>query len=267
MPTKVIMPQLGESVVEGTVVKWLCQEGDRVEEFDSLLEVESAKVNTELPSPAGGVVLKLLVEEGTTVKAGTIIAWIGEAGEEIPEEGGTPAEDNVKQKAQAAPAEKATANAEPPQVGRNRELGFISPIVARLSHEHDVDLNQIKGSGQGGRITKKDVLNYIDQQSEKSSAKEPAAWETPGEGDLFRPTELQFPDRFKQPSADGAAEKADRARASVSSSPASGDQLIPHTTMRKSIAAHMLRSKQVSPHVTTVMEGRFKQGRSSSQPA
>src|SRR5512138_3004162 len=88
MPTKVIMPQLGESVVEGTVTKWLKQEGESVQEMDSLLEVNTDKVDTEIPSPTGGVLLKILVPEGETVRAGTIIAWIGQPGEAPPEGSG-----------------------------------------------------------------------------------------------------------------------------------------------------------------------------------
>src|SRR5512138_3518329 len=93
MPTKVIMPQLGESVVEGTVTKWLKQEGESVQEMDALLEVNTDKVDTEIPSPAGGTLLKILVPEGETVRAGTIIAWIGKPDEAVPEhttEGGAP---------------------------------------------------------------------------------------------------------------------------------------------------------------------------------
>ncbi len=86
MLTKVVMPKLGESVVEGTVVKWLFKEGDQVEEFESLMEVEFAKVSTEIPSPASGTLLRILANDGETVKAGTIIAWLGEEGDTIPDE-------------------------------------------------------------------------------------------------------------------------------------------------------------------------------------
>ena len=85
MATKVIMPQLGESVVEGTVTKWLKQEGDAIQEMDSLLEINTDKVDTEIPSPAGGTLLKILAPEGETVRAGTVIAWIGQPDEELPD--------------------------------------------------------------------------------------------------------------------------------------------------------------------------------------
>lgn len=253
MAEKVIMPQLGESVVEGTLVKWLVKVGDEIEEFDSIIEVESAKVNTEIPSPASGTLLQMLVEEGTTVEAGTILGWIGKPGEEIPES----SDGNGKELEKTQPIDKSKEvgfSEEQISVERKeRDLGFISPVVAKLAQEHQIDLNMVKGSGYNGRITKKDVLDHIESGTKEKEMEIPA-WETPGEGDLFRPTELQFPDRIKtqqtvlsQPTV-------------VSSSPkkvepsTSGDQLFPLSSMRKSIAAHMVMSKHTSPHVTTVME-------------
>ena len=112
MPVKVIMPKLGESVVDGTVNRWIKHEGDPVEEFESLLEVETAKVTTEIPSPAAGVVLKILVQEGETVDAGVILAWVGQAGEEVPD---VPADS--KPGVVAAP--------------------IVTPISERRNHYHD----------------------------------------------------------------------------------------------------------------------------------
>jgi len=247
MPEKVIMPQLGESVVEGTLVKWLVNVGDKIEEFDSIIEVESAKVNTEIPSPATGTLLKILVEEGTTVNAGTILAWIGEPGEEIPDDAGS----DVIEETQ--PVTQSETSTQPIKVetatGRDRDLGFISPVVAKLAQEHQIDLHQIKGTGNSGRITKKDVLDFI--KSAPGEDVEAPAWEIPGEGDLFRPTELQFPDRVKSTKTEVKKE--------ISVPPnmekaASGDRILPLSSMRKSIAAHMVMSKHTSPHVTTVME-------------
>ncbi len=248
MATQVIMPQLGESVVEGTVTRWLKREGETVEEFESLLEVNTDKVDSEIPSPAAGTVLKILVPEGETVKAGTVIAWIGEPGEELPDEGGGGLPTVEKpQAAQPAPA------APVPTPGRDRDLGFISPVVARLAQEYQVDLSQIKGTGQGGRITKKDVLAYLEQREKQSVEKQPAIWETPGEGDLFRPTELMFP---------GGQPKVEAQAGSPGQPPGEvlpGSRLIPHTKMRRSIAEHMVFSKRTAPHVTTVMEADLKQ--------
>ncbi len=261
MVTKVIMPQLGESVVEGTVVKWLCKVGDQVEEFENLLEVESAKVSTEIPSPATGTVLQILVEDGVTVKAGTIIAWIGEQGDKIP------ADDLDKEIISIEESEK-TSNQLPKndavdekRFAKKKDLGFISPVVARMAKEHNLDLSQISGSGKEGRITKKDVLDYLaTSDTDKGDESALAAWETPGEGDLFRPAELQFPERFKQKNTEIKTNRPeDDKQAPSQISLAGRGHLIPHTSMRIAIAKHMTMSKQISPHVTTVMEADMKQ--------
>ncbi len=257
MPEKIIMPQLGESVVEGTLIKWLVKEGAHVEEFDSLMEVESAKVNTEIPSPASGTVLKILVEDGTTVKAGTILGWIGEPGEKVPTEVGN----DVEEVSAEAPQPIQTKSDEIPEkheAGRDRDLGFISPVVARLASENNIDLSTVTGTGNKGRITKKDVLQLIEKSDNSEIELEMAAWETPGEGDLFRPTELQFPDRFKTSQSASQNKEDIVAPAKTQTQGSTGDQLVPLTKMRKAIAAHMVMSKHTSPHVTTVMEADMK---------
>jgi 2-oxoglutarate dehydrogenase E2 component (dihydrolipoamide succinyltransferase) len=163
------MPKLGESVVEGTVTAWLKKEGEEVEEYESLLEVNTDKVDTEVPSPASGTVLKILVQEEQTVDAGTILAWIGEPGEEIPE-GGAPVEHDHEPP--ETPNEDSISY-EPVvghPAGRDEDLGYISPVVARLAREKNVNLAKVKGTGMDGRITKKDVLNYIkSHQGEKEA--------------------------------------------------------------------------------------------------
>src|SRR5512138_1246779 len=113
MPTKIIMPQLGESVVEGTITRWLKQEGETVSEMDSLLEVNTDKVDTEIPSPAGGVLLKILIPEGQTVRAGTIIAWIGQPGEAVPEGSGQGDANAAAHKDTPAAPEVAAPGAQP----------------------------------------------------------------------------------------------------------------------------------------------------------
>lgn len=249
MATKVIMPQLGESVVEGTVTRWLKQEGETVEEFESLLEVNTDKVDSEIPSPAAGTLLKIVVPEGETVKAGTVIAWIGEPGESLPDEAAAGRLPAAEKPAQAPPVQPVVV----PAPGRDQDLGFISPVVARLAQEYQVDLSQIKGTGQGGRITKKDVMAYIEQRGEQPQAEQPAIWETPGEGDLFRPTELMFP--TGQPTVESKPPAEPQPPLGTST----GSRLIPHTKIRKNIADHMVFSKRTAPHVTTVMEADLKQ--------
>lgn len=243
MATKVIMPQLGESVVEGTVVHWFHQAGETVKEFDPLLEVTTDKLTTEIPSPTSGTVLKILVEEEATVRAGTVLAWLGEPGEVIPEEEG-PA---VTAKPQTAAA---AATPQPIAAGRNPDLGFISPVVAKLARENSVDLTRVKGTGDGGRITKKDVLAYL-APKKSEAAPAPQAWETPADGDLFRPTEMMF-SAAPSPSEKVPSQPPSAASPVVPQMP--GDTLVPLTAARRLIAAHMVLSKHTSPHVTTVME-------------
>lgn len=239
MPTRVIMPQLGESVVEGTVVRWLKKEGEAVEEMESLLEVNTDKVDTEIPSPAKGVVLKILVPEATTVNAGTLLAWIGEAGETVPGETEGVAAPQKPEVASAPEADHADPVAEEGVTpSPNREMGFISPIVARLAAEHNIDLTAVTGTGEGARITKKDVLAFVEKNAPQP---EKAAWETPGSGDLFKPTELMEPLTAPQVELPGG-KKLD------------GITILPLPLIRRQIAAKMVESKQQVPQVTTVME-------------
>ena len=270
MATDVIMPQLGESVVEGTVSKWLKHEGDTVNEFDPIMEVNTDKVDTEIPSPASGTILKVLVPEGTTVKAGTLLAVIGEPGEAAPASAGgngagmahTPAKAPAGQ-ATASQAPSPAMTAEAPAA--RRDLGFISPVVAKLASEHNLDLSLVPGSGRGGRITKKDVQAYLEQQpqgAEQGAAAVEApdlpAWERPGEGDLFRPTELQFgAGGLAQPTAPAPAKRPADAQPPTAS-PQTADS-IPVVGIRKLIAEHMVHSKRTSPHVTTVFEADLSQ--------
>ncbi len=241
MPTKVIMPKLGESVVEGTVTAWLKKEGEEIEEYEALVEVNTDKVDTEVPSPASGTILKILVPEEETVEAGTILAWIGEPGEDIPEEGAVEAHDHE-------PHEKPDSESITDQpvmqrpAGRDEDLGYISPVVARLAREKKVDLSKVKGTGMNGRITKKDLQRYIKERRGEEEAETPI-WETPADGDLFRPTEMVF----------AKAEGEHKPQKPPKSAAIPGETL-PLTPMRKRIADHMVQSKQIAPHVTTVME-------------
>ena len=299
MPTNVIMPQLGESVVEGTVSKWLKHEGDRVNEFDPIIEVNTDKVDTEIPSPASGVLLKVLVPEGTTVKAGTVLAVIGQPGE-APADGARPAEGggqepemhpvglpfrNVPERRRPAPKPMLPDEVDSPLAApfrprapeAKRDLGFISPVVARLAEEKHVDLQQVTGTGQGGRITKKDVLAFVEGGQVPARPEQPEVpqletqaelppWEKPGEGDLFRPTELQF-----GAGDPGTAEPVPQVRRAVAEipTPAAPPRVapaapeagasIPVEGMRKLIAEHMVRSERTAPHVTTVFEADLSQ--------
>jgi 2-oxoglutarate dehydrogenase dihydrolipoamide succinyltransferase (E2 component) len=234
MPTQVLMPQLGESVVEGTLTKWLKAVGDTVKEHEPLIEINTDKVDTEVPSPADGVLLEIMIPEGAVVQAGQLLAWIGARGEPIPS--GAPALSTAEAiKEQPATDERALtpgAIAPPSAVtpGRHRELGFISPVVAKIASEHNLDLRQVQGSGQGGRITKKDVLAYLDSRP----APKPVTLAVPPPA---TPTPLPRP---AAPSSPAPA--------------AIPGETLPLTPVRRAIAEHMLFSKHTSPHVTTVME-------------
>ena len=157
MATNVIMPQLGESVVEGTISRWLVQVGDTVEQYSPIMEVSTDKVDTEVPAPVAGLVLKLYHPEGATLQAGTVIAAIGQAGEAVADQ---PARVDLHAAGETAQAEPAAEAA--PAKPAGRDLGRISPVVARIAQEHNVDLSQVAGSGREGRITKQDVLAYVE---------------------------------------------------------------------------------------------------------
>jgi 2-oxoglutarate dehydrogenase E2 component (dihydrolipoamide succinyltransferase) len=258
MATNVIMPQLGESVVEGTISRWLVQVGDRVEQYTPIMEVSTDKVDTEVPAPLAGVVLKLYHPEGATLQAGTVIAAIGQPGEAVADQ---PARVDLHAASEAAPVEpEAAAEAAAPGQPVGRDLGRISPVVARIAQEHDVDLTKVAGTGRGGRITKQDVLAYVEARGRGGvSAPVPAPseedlppWERPGSGDLFKPTD----DLPLASSADASAPApAAPSRPAVApAAPGTDEQFVPHTRLRKLIADHMVASRRTSPHVTTVIE-------------
>ena len=166
MATKVIVPLLGEGVEEVTVIKWLKKEGDSVNELEPLLEVNTDKVDTEIPAPASGTVLKILAQEGLPAKVGSTLALIGKPGEAV--DGASEMQSPEKA------ADKAATTQQPPSlspqetvtpVQPNKEMGFISPVVARISAEHGVNLQQVQGTGLNGRITKNDVLSFVEHQT------------------------------------------------------------------------------------------------------
>ncbi|GAB4531733.1 MAG: 2-oxoglutarate dehydrogenase, E2 component, dihydrolipoamide succinyltransferase [Anaerolineales bacterium] len=240
MPTQVLMPQLGEGVDEATITQWLKKEGDTVQELEPIVEVNTDKVDTEIPSPAGGVVLKILKSENETVSVGTVIAIIGQPGEEA-ESPKTTTPPQV-----AAPPERAPVPGAPLQgaasssgggytPGRHPLFGYLSPVVAQIANEHGIDLSQIHGSGQDGRITKADVLAYLESAPTPAHA-------LPASAPVPPPT----------PTAAAAPVPPPTPAAPVP--PATAGRLVPHSIMRRRIAEHMLASKHTSPHVLTVFE-------------
>lgn len=243
MPTNVLVPRLGEGVEEVTVTKWLKTVGDSVNELEPLLEVNTDKVDTEIPAPVSGVVLQVLMEEGVVAKVGELLAVIGEADE---------ATDSTTDKTEKRTTEAASEIEKPTSTDNktfdlrpstNKELGFISPVVAKIAAEHNVDLQQVTGTGLGGRITKDDVLGYVEGkqvEGRQVGGKAPSAVEPAHE--------------TYHPEAERSGHNTQYAGIPDSKASLVGDTLIKHTPIRKAIAAHMLESKHTSPHVLTVME-------------
>jgi pyruvate dehydrogenase E2 component (dihydrolipoamide acetyltransferase) len=234
--TDVVMPQMGESIVEGTVTRWLKKKGDRVERDEPLFEISTDKVDTEIPSPAAGVLAEILVEEGQTVPINTVVARIDETGdgraavEEKPAGAPSPAP-GVEVPPAAAPPPAAPSPQPAAESAPEAEVpGPISPLVRRMAREHGIDLREVKGTGAGGRITKQDVEAYLAARAAQTAppAPEPAPVPPP----VMPPPAVEIP----------PPPRAERPKARVE----------PMSIMRQKIAEHMVLSKRTSPHVTTV---------------
>ena len=261
----VVMPQMGVSVSEGTITKWLKSEGEAIAADESLLEISTDKVDTEVPSPANGVLQQILAQEGETVAVGTKIAVIAPEGAEVEAEAPPePPTQEAAQEAEAAsgaegegpaaakavevpvPEPEQDAAPEPPAAapaapaapkadddnGR-REAKFVSPVVARIAAEHNVDVASVEGTGRGGRVTKKDILGYIESGR---AGQAPAPAEAPAE---------------EAPSAPAPAAAPQAAPAAQAQE---GETVEPMSAMRKGIAEHMRRSLDTSAHVTSSIE-------------
>ncbi|MEA2672328.1 MAG: hypothetical protein QOG45_2548 [Chloroflexota bacterium] len=302
MAVTVTMPQLGESVTEGTISKWLKQPGERIERYEPIAEVITDKVNAEVPAPSDGVMGDLIAAEGATVPVGGAICTIRGLDEgaapaasapapaaEAPPAPAAPAPSPAPEPAPPAPAPAAAAppppapappapapTAEPVPVaaaapaapapaaeaeGEGAGAGLhVSPAVRMLAREHGVDLAGVPGSGLGGRITKKDILEWVQQRDSRPAAAAPAA-----------PVPTAVPEAALAAPAPAPAEPAPTAAAPAAPAPAAaapgapapapaavppadGDTLVPLTPMRKAIAEHMTRSVQTSPHAWVMVE-------------
>jgi 2-oxoglutarate dehydrogenase E2 component (dihydrolipoamide succinyltransferase) len=250
MAVDVIMPQMGESIAEGTIVKWLKNVGDKVERDEPLFEISTDKVDAEIPSPAAGTLLEVLVTPGTTVEINTVVGRIGDAGEAAraaaakPAVTATPPSSGAAAPAPARPAPTpapAPAPAAATSATRGAERAFVrsSPVVQKIAAEHGVDVSLVEGTGEGGRVTKKDILSYIESASKASVTAAPAVAPPPG---APRPA---------APSSAPAATPAPQPRMF-----AGGQDEVrePMSIMRKKIAEHMVMSKHTSPHVYTIFE-------------
>jgi 2-oxoglutarate dehydrogenase E2 component (dihydrolipoamide succinyltransferase) len=246
MATDVIMPQMGESVAEGTITVWLKNVGDEVDRDEPIFEITTDKVDAEIPSPEAGVLLEIKVAAGETVEVGTIVAVIGEAGEAVGG-GDAPAEDAP---AAAAPAPAAAAPSAPTADTPRAEMTAAelrrtrsTPVVRKIAAEHGIDIAQIAGTGLDGRVTKKDILAFIESGAHKAAPAAPA------------PTAAAV----SAPAAPAAAAAAPTGKVSL------GIPMIPvqmrerdsierMTPMRRSISDHMIKSKSYSAHVHSCFE-------------
>ncbi|HEX7081821.1 MAG TPA: dihydrolipoamide acetyltransferase family protein [Gammaproteobacteria bacterium] len=247
----VLMPQLGETVTEGTVAAWHKQVGDRVEADEIILDVETDKVSMEIPSPGSGTLAKILVEAGETVAVGTVLAVVQVEGEAAVEPESTPARAaSPAVAAQGANGSNGAAVVEAgaPQAAARRVAGRragerLSPAVRRLAAEHGLELGRIEGTGRDGRITRRDVIRYLQNP--------PAAERGPSPG--ARP-QTGTPGAAPRPAAEPAALRdTGRARAPVSLQ----GGVVPFNRIRKLTAEHMVRSKATSPHVLQAVEVDF----------
>jgi pyruvate dehydrogenase E2 component (dihydrolipoamide acetyltransferase) len=271
----VVMPQMGVSVSEGTITRWLKQEGEQVEADEPLLEISTDKVDTEVPSPASGTLTQILVQEGETVDVGTKLGQIGgsaagdaPAAESAPEPEAAPPEPATAEAAAeaeaASPAESPASTAPEPSAAppaaaptpSGNGKAFVSPVVARIASEHGVDPSQVPGTGSGGRVTKKDILAFVESggaQQQPAPAPEPAqaeasaapAPEAPAPAALAPPKEQAPPPKRPAPAPVAAGETLP------------GETLEPITAMRRGIAEHMRRSLDTSAHVTSAIEVDF----------
>ncbi len=251
MAAPVTMPQLGESVTEGTIARWLKSEGDEVEKDEPLCEVDTDKVNAELPSPLAGRIEKLLVSEGTTVEVGTEIALV--AGEAESPAADTPAREDISTEGPTEEFPAAGTEAQPALEGveRRRAVARVrsggngrgaietaetlrlrrsSPVVRKLASEHGVSIEEVPGTGIGGRVTKKDIEGYIEEREAEREAT-PAATETvAGE------------------TSSGSASERERVPLYE------GDRVVELTSLRRAIANRMSLSKREAPHAWTMVE-------------
>ncbi len=235
MPTDIIMPQMGESIVEGTITKWLKKPGEKVQRDEPLFEISTDKVDAEIPAPASGVLQEIKVTEGTTVGVNTVVGTIAVDGEAAaakpapakaaPAPAAPPKEEKKAAPAPAPPMPAPAASAQ----DEDGEEARSSPLVRKIAREHGVNLSQITGTGLGGRITKQDIMQFIENQGSTQPVSTPAP--APA-----------------QPTAAAPAPPRPAAPA-----PYPGD-LVPMSNMRKLIAKHMIESRRTSAHVHCMYE-------------
>ncbi len=265
---EITLPQLGETVTEGTITRWFKKVGDTIAADEPLFEVSTDKVDTEVPSPIAGVLTEIRVAEGETVAVGTVIAVVGGAGAApaptpapvaapapapapvaAPAPAPTPAPAPVATPA-PAPAPAPVATPAPAPVAQSNKL--LSPVVRRLVNDHGINIDALQGTGPGGRITREDVLDYIDRNGLAAQPSAPVAAPAP------TPAPVVAPAPAPAPVATPAPAPAPTPAPAVAPRPAStlGDreQVIPLSKIRRLTGSHMVMSLETSPHSFTVVE-------------
>ena len=269
MPTDVVMPQMGESIAEGTIVRWIKNVGDAVDENEPLVEISTDKVDTEIPTPATGVVTEIRANQGETVAVNSVLAVIdqaapapGASAQQTSASAKTPAPPKPQPQADGAGASPAASaapsppeaqapeappppEAQPPEAPPSPGDGpqRSSPLVRKIAKEHHVDISQIQGTGTGGRVTKDDILAFIDDTP--ASAPAPAAGAAADGG------------RASAPKPPAAARPSGPATETPQFKPGAGTEVVPMSVMRKKIAEHMVASRRTSAHVHSVFEVNF----------
>jgi len=252
MSTNVIMPQMGESVAEGTITKWLRKVGESIGRDEPLFEISTDKVDAEIPSPAAGILTQILVKENETVAVNTVVAVIdgegaatGAPAQQVEAKVSTPPEvPEAAEPPTPAAAEGGEIEAEGGSAAPESEEVRSSPLVRRIAREYQVDLTQVRGTGSGGRISKKDILEYVEQRQSAAASRTgagqppsaPAASISPPAASLPSPTPAPVQPAPAPPAFTGPA------------------QVVQMTPMRRQIAEHMVGSKRTSAHVYTVFE-------------
>jgi pyruvate dehydrogenase E2 component (dihydrolipoamide acetyltransferase) len=243
MATEIVMPQMGESIVEGTITKWLKKPGDKIQRDEPLFEISTDKVDAEIPAPASGVLQEIKVAEGTTVQVNTVVGTISDgdgaaSAKSAPAAEKKAAPSPAAPKAEARPGAKTEPAAPAAQVREDDEHARSSPLVRKIAREHNVNLSQVEGTGLGGRITKQDIQAFIESGPGASA----------GAPSLSRPT-------LARQGGDIDIAAASPAPSAPRPTPAviPGD-LVPMTNMRRIIAQRMIESRRTSAHVHCMFE-------------
>lgn len=239
---ELIMPKMGESVAEATITNWLKEEGDTIELDEAVVEIATDKVDSEVPSTTEGVLIKKLFNEGDVVQVGQAIAIIGSEGEAAAPTPAAVPETKTAEPAVAAPVASTSVSSSAEKIAKTSDSGrFYSPLVRSIAETEGIALNeleQIEGTGNGGRVTKTDILNYIPNRGHQTAA---AVKAEPAKATNGAETPKQTP-----PTTSAPAKKPVMLM--------EGDEIVEMDRMRKIIAHHMVESKHTSPHVTSYVE-------------